>query len=1191
MQAPSGFRQASAARCTRTAEIRPFRRRLFRGLAALGSFVPLAGACLLALPAPALAGSGRASSGIVTDLAGRPIAGADVCAFTSIGGGLVRCAITNTEGVYAIEGLETGEYKVEFSATGYVTQFYKEQPSLEKANPVAVTAGHTTSGIDAALVKASQGKVSGTVTKASGGAFSGAEVCAFTAAGAFEECVFTNPEGNYTIERLVPGEYKIEFAASGFITQFYKEQPSLEKANPVTVTSEHTTSGINASMGEGGKITGTVTKAGGGAITGAEACADTVNGAFVQCAFTNSEGKYTLSALASGEYKVEFIASGFITQFYKEQPSLEKANAVTVAAEQTTSGINASMREGGKITGTVTKAGGGAITGAEACADTLNGAFVQCAFTNSEGKYTLSGLASGEYKIEFIASGFITQFYKEQPSLEKANAVTVAAEQTTSGINASMAEGGKISGTVTKAGGGAVSGIEVCANTVSFGFGGCAITNSEGKYTIEGLMSGEYKVEFFGSGFITQFYKEQPSFEKANPVTVTSGSTTSGINATLVQAGGISGTVRQAGGGAVSSAEVCADTLSGAFVQCAFTNSEGKYTLSGLASGEYKIEFLASGFITQFYKEQPSLEKANPVSVVAEHITTEINATLAKAAEGKISGTVSAVGGSPLSGADACADSVSGTFAGCALTNAEGKYTIEGLAPGEYKVEFSGTDFITQFYKEQPSFEKATPVTVTNEHTTPGIDASLVEGGKITGTVTEAGGVPKKTTTLTTSLSGEGKSGETLTVKEGQAVTDSATLSGENAATAGGTVTYKAYSDKECKTLAKEAGTAKVTAGAVGASESETLSPGTYYWQASYSGDETNQASVSTCGAEVLTVQTTAVKVTATCGNTAVGKGADGLLANRKRVNRCTLPGSATVTEVSIYLSPGAPSGEQLIEGVVYADSHGQPGALLGVTEQLAFTSSSPAGWYHLALATPLALSAGQYWIGLISGATANVADEHFEHTGAAEDYNANSYASGPSDPFGHVATSGEQMSLYATYEPVGPQVFGNTVVGRFADEFIPNRKRVNHYTLPLEGSVSKLTVYLAPTGNAGQQVLQGVIYADAGGKPEALLGTSEPLTFKSSDAAGWYDLPLSVPLKLAAGSYWIGVFTGPTSHVAGFRFNSVPASRDFNANPFSSGPSDPFGAFSTDSEQMSLFATYETEVDNVLGEVVKKLP
>ena len=49
-----------------------------------------------------------------------------------------------------------------------------------------------------------------------------------------------------------------------------------------------------------------------------------------------------------------------------------------------------------------------------------------------------------------------------------------------------------------------------------------------------------------------------------------------------------------------------------------------------------------------------------------------------------------------------------------------------------------------------------------------------------------------------------------------------------------------------------------------------------------------------------------------------------------------------------------------------------------------------------------------------------------------------------------------------------------------------------------------------------------------------------------------------SSPLKLAAGNYWIGVITGATGNVAGFRYDSVAASRDYNANTYTSGPDQP---------------------------------
>jgi thermitase len=156
-----------------------------------------------------------------------------------------------------------------------------------------------------------------------------------------------------------------------------------------------------------------------------------------------------------------------------------------------------------------------------------------------------------------------------------------------------------------------------------------------------------------------------------------------------------------------------------------------------------------------------------------------------------------------------------------------------------------------------------------------------------------------------------------------------------------------------------------------------------------------------------------------------------------------------------------------------------------------------------------------------------------------------------------------------------GTATLGKTSVGASSDSYAANRKRVSRYTLPTAGTLTKLSAYLATTGVSGAQSLEGVVYADSAGKPGTLLGVSEPLTFKSTSSAGWYGFALSSPLKLPAGSYWIGLLTGSSAGVAGFRYDSVAGSRDYNANTYASGPTNPFGAVSSDSEQASLYATY----------------
>jgi hypothetical protein len=95
-----------------------------------------------------------------------------------------------------------------------------------------------------------------------------------------------------------------------------------------------------------------------------------------------------------------------------------------------------------------------------------------------------------------------------------------------------------------------------------------------------------------------------------------------------------------------------------------------------------------------------------------------------------------------------------------------------------------------------------------------------------------------------------------ISVPKATAVTDQASLSGTNAATATGKVTYTVYSNAAC-TVAVSKGAAETitTAGELPASSPVSLrTAGTYYWQASYRGNSNNLPSVSVCGSEVETV-------------------------------------------------------------------------------------------------------------------------------------------------------------------------------------------------------------------------------------------------------------------------------------------------------------------------------------------------
>ena len=172
----------------------------------------------------------------------------------------------------------------------------------------------------------------------------------------------------------------------------------------------------------------------------------------------------------------------------------------------------------------------------------------------------------------------------------------------------------------------------------------------------------------------------------------------------------------------------------------------------------------------------------------------------------------------------------------------------------------------------------------------------------------------------------------------------------------------------------------------------------------------------------------------------------------------------------------------------------------------------------------------------------------------------------------------GAPLAYHAPAASRGPcrAWLGQTIIGGSLASLGADLKAVNRYSLPTAATASELRVFLAPTGSPGQQQLRGIVYADAGGTPGALVGVTDELTFQSSATAGWYDLPFPSPLDLTSGDYWLGIISGPQPDVAAVAYDAVPGVRAGNANAYAAGPSDPFGPILSDNAQMSLYLVYD---------------
>jgi hypothetical protein len=273
------------------------------------------------------------------------------------------------------------------------------------------------------------------------------------------------------------------------------------------------------------------------------------------------------------------------------------------------------------------------------------------ASTNVSGEYTVTGLSGGEYKVGFSDPTYENQYYNKRTSFESATFVPVTEGSATPGINAEMLQPGKITGRVTNGVGTPISGVSVDIYGSGFEFEPTkfAVTNANGEYTVEGLQEGQYRVGFFPTSatYLSQYYNGQTSLTSANPVLVTAGVTTTGINATLIEGGKISGVVSDAyTHGRLSKIEVYAHTSGGEYgAGFATTNANGEYTITGLQAGAYKVAFsweyseaeikacahlprCPPRYVTQFFSNQPSEATANPVGVAVGALTPGVNAAM-----------------------------------------------------------------------------------------------------------------------------------------------------------------------------------------------------------------------------------------------------------------------------------------------------------------------------------------------------------------------------------------------------------------------------------------------------------------------------------------------------------------------------------------------------------------------------------
>ena len=685
------------------------------------------------LPGATVSGTVRA-----VNASGKPLPDVCVNAVAKSDDNQYGFAGTNKKGRYSVIGLAAGEYVMQFDPRcgGSPTDHYLYQQRL-----LTLKTGDDEADYDIFLRKA--GGITGTVTDASGHPLDGVCVLVNNEEYDSDNVAKTNENGEYQLLGVQPGRFKVEFSggcgSSGSLApQFYPDQLYSPAATSITFKATTVTPGIDAKMQPGGTIAGMVTDNRGHPVTGA--CVEIVNPELYSP--DNSEdgfsgaavikgGHYELANLPTSAFDVVFGCDHFGPQWYNAQQGPETATAVSTVPGVTTR-VNAKLSLAGAITGTVTNSAGKPLR--NLCVEATPADSVGTlgasglGFTTKSGFYRIGDLPSGSYLVDFGGCAFglpgpayATQWYKNQASVRSATVVHVHSAATVKGIDAPLTIGGDVTGTVTGPAGKPVS--NVCVEATSSGTlaSGAATTSSSGHYRLVGLASGNYSLTFAPCNSNAENLARQT---KPGLVHVTAPRTTGVPSVRLITGGWIAGQVVSGTEGNAPVAGTCVVIQGvghpGNFASV-ITGSNGDYLVPNLAAGKYRLDFspplcedypdVSPPFASQWYKGQPTAGLSTTVTVSAGKRTNGIGATLQ--GFGSVDGTVTTTAKAPVSGECVTAVPLKGEsqpFLGLAVqpersaTNHAGEFSIAGLEPGLYRIEFSSgcgdSGFATQLRKK-----------------------------------------------------------------------------------------------------------------------------------------------------------------------------------------------------------------------------------------------------------------------------------------------------------------------------------------------------------------------------------------------------------------------------------------------------------------------------------------------------------
>jgi len=681
---------------------------------------------------------------------------------------------TQADGSYATAPLADGSYRVQLNdcspTPSYIGEWYDDKNDQANATAVPI-AGADAGGVDAILAPGHT--ISGRVT--SNGTDPIAGICInVQAAGSPGQAVawaMTDAGGDYTTSPVAAGSYVLGFSDCSptpvYVPEWWDNATSPQGATPISV-SDSNVSGKDAVLNAGHTVSGHVTNAGGDPLQGI--CVNvnlpppSIGGGFAQ---TDASGNFRTSPVAPGSYQVQFVdcrpSPGYITEWWNDKHSGQTPDLVDLTSTDQTA-ISPVLTSGYVVSGHVTNTGGTPLQGI--CVNVVppGQPFAMPVSTNASGDYA-AVVAPGTYNVGFFDcqnNTYVPEWYDDKLDVSQATAVEVTGANRP-GIDAQLATGTFIEGTITADGGGPLSGcVGAALYTLASGGDGnwayAAVADAAGHYRLGPLpRDRDYKVGF-GScpGSTTPYFREwyDNGSTFADGQTVNTSADHAGVDAQLTRGRTISGHVSAAAGGAPL-ANICVGAWDAAGsgenepVAGAATDADGAYTIGPLHDGQYKLLYGDCGqpvHVGEWFHDKGDFATANAVDVTtADASGIDEDLAVGKTVSGRVTNAGAAgiqnicvnlygVGGDPDGQPDASTQ-----------TDADGDYVVGAVPAGTYKLSLNDCNdtplYIGEWYDDQGGFATATPIDLTGPSAT-GVDAVLARGYTIAGHVTSGGAAP-----------------------------------------------------------------------------------------------------------------------------------------------------------------------------------------------------------------------------------------------------------------------------------------------------------------------------------------------------------------------------------------------------------------------------------------------------------------